>query len=55
MRVGKRLLEQTGAMFPPETLLNWNRWFIARKYEGYRGDLAGTITARILRNNSVFS
>ena len=33
-KLGKDLLRQWGTLFSPETLLRWNRWFIARKYDG---------------------
>ena len=34
MKLGKDLLRQFGTLFSPDTLLRWNRWFIARKYDG---------------------
>jgi putative transposase len=34
MKLGKDLLRQCGTLFSPDTLLRWNRWFIARKYDG---------------------
>lgn len=34
MKLGKDLLRQFGTLFSPETILLWNRWFIARKYNG---------------------
>jgi transposase InsO family protein len=33
-KLGKDLLRQFGTLFSPATLLRWNRWFIARKYDG---------------------
>ncbi len=33
MKLGKDLLRQFGTLFSPDTLLRWNRWFIARKYD----------------------
>ena len=33
-KLGKGLLSQLGTWFSPETLLKWNRAFIARKYDG---------------------
>jgi putative transposase len=33
-RLGKDLLRGVTDLFSPETLLRWNRWFIARKYDG---------------------
>jgi len=33
-KVGRALLQQLGTLFSPDTLLRWNRWFIARKYDG---------------------
>jgi hypothetical protein len=34
MKLGKDLLRQFGTLFSPATLLRWNRWFVARKYDG---------------------
>jgi hypothetical protein len=34
MKLGKDLLRKWGTLFSPSTLLKWNRWFIARKYDG---------------------
>jgi hypothetical protein len=34
MKLGKDLLRQFGTLFSPDTLLRWNRRFIARKYDG---------------------
>ena len=34
VKLGKDLLRQFGTLFSPDTLLRWNRWFIARKYDG---------------------
>jgi hypothetical protein len=34
MKLGKDLLQEWGTLFSPATLLRWNRWFIARKYDG---------------------
>ena len=33
-KLGRALLAQLGTLFSPDTLLRWNRWFIARKYDG---------------------
>ena len=33
-KLGRALLAQLGTLFSPGTLLRWNRWFIARKYDG---------------------
>ena len=33
-KLGRALLAQIGSLFSPDTLLRWNRWFIARKYDG---------------------
>lgn len=33
-RLPVALLRQVGTLFSPDTLLKWNRWFIARKYDG---------------------
>ena len=33
-KLGKDLLRQVGTLFSPETILRWQRWFIARKYDG---------------------
>jgi putative transposase len=32
--LGRRLLEQFGTLFSPDTILRWHRWLIARKYDG---------------------
>jgi len=33
-KLGRALLQTLGAMFSPDTLLRWHRWFVARKYDG---------------------
>ena len=33
-KLGRQLLREVGTLFSPDTLLKWNRWFIARKYDG---------------------
>jgi hypothetical protein len=33
-KLGRALLAQLDTLVSPETLLRWNRWFIARKYDG---------------------
>lgn len=33
-RLPRELLRHVGTLFSPDTLLKWNRWFIARKYDG---------------------
>jgi transposase InsO family protein len=33
-KLGKDMLRQVGTLFSPETLLKWNRWLVARKYDG---------------------
>jgi transposase InsO family protein len=33
-RLPRELLRQIGTLFSPDTLLKWNRWLIARKYDG---------------------
>jgi hypothetical protein len=33
-KLGRDLLRQCGTLFSPDTLLKWNRWFVARKYDG---------------------
>ena len=32
-KLGRALLAQLGTLFSPDTLLRWNRWFVARKYD----------------------
>jgi putative transposase len=34
MKLGKDLSRQFGTLFSPATLLQWNRWFVAREYDG---------------------
>ncbi|NQU76375.1 MAG: hypothetical protein HQ546_08705 [Planctomycetes bacterium] len=34
IKLGKDLLRQYGTLFSPETLLRWNRMFIASRYDG---------------------
>jgi transposase InsO family protein len=34
IKVGRDLLRQCGTLFSPDTLLRWQRWLIARKYDG---------------------
>ena len=38
----RELLRQVGTLFRPDTLLKWNRWFIARKYDGSGAKKAGS-------------
>jgi len=33
IKLGKDLLRQFGTLFSPDTLIRWNRWFVARKYD----------------------
>ena len=33
-RMGKDVLRGVTDLFSPETLLRWQRWFVARKYDG---------------------
>ena len=33
-RLPRDLLRTLGTLFSPDTLLKWNRWLIARKYDG---------------------
>ena len=34
MKLGRDLLRQFGTLFSPDTRIRWNRWSIARKYDG---------------------
>jgi hypothetical protein len=36
MKLGNDLLRQCNTLFSPETILRRRRWFVARKYDGFR-------------------